>query len=65
MMNYSQWHSIMSRKVRAYDKAQLAGAKLDCYAALAIWDKEKPAAEYCVKLWAEIDAIREREVELK
>ena len=62
-MNYSNHHAVMTRKVAGYDTYTCRRALIDCHDTL---DAQGPdiAEDYAVKLWAEIDALRERQLKL-
>ena len=62
-MNYSNHHAVMTRKVAGYDFYTCRRALMDCHDTLNIWGKDI-AEDYAVKLWAEIDALRERQLKL-
>lgn len=62
-MTYSEWHQIFVAKVKSYDFYTCRRAMFDCYDTLDLW-KEKISADYATKLWAEIDALRERQAKL-
>lgn len=59
-MSYSNWHEIFTNKVKGYDSNACHHALRDCHETLALYrDMDNP---YCVKLWAEVDALRERQL---
>ena len=60
-MTYQEWHKVFTHKVRLYDWYTCRRALQDCHDALAL----NPDEVYAVKLWAEIDALRERQLMLK
>jgi hypothetical protein len=62
-MNYSNHHAVMTRKVAGYDTYTCRRALIDCHDTL---DAQGPgiAEDYAVKLWAEIDALRERQLKI-
>ena len=62
-MNYNNHHAVFTRKVAAYDSYTCRRALLDCHDTLFIWGQDI-AEDYAVKLWAEIDALRERQQKL-
>jgi hypothetical protein len=62
-MNYSNHHAVMTRKVAGYDVYTCRRALMDCHDTLNIWGQDI-AEDYAVKLWAEIDALRERQLKL-
>jgi len=63
-LTYSQWHGLMTHKVRAYDWYTCRRALNDCHDTLALHKDLSTDDEYYVKLWAEIDALRERQAAL-
>jgi hypothetical protein len=63
-MNYGQMHQVFQNKVKAYDGAMCAHALRDCHDTLAINKDMATDHPYYIKLWAEIDAIRERQLKL-
>lgn len=59
----NKWHEIFTNKVKGYDADACRRALTDCHETLTLHrDIDNP---YCVKLWAEIDALRERQLILK
>ena len=63
-MDYGQLCEVFSNKVKAYDAAACAFALADCHSTLAI-NKHLPTDDpYYIKLWAEIDALRDRQMRL-
>ena len=63
-MNYGQLCEVFANKVKNYDAAMCAFALEDCHSARAI-NKHLPTDDpYYIKLWAEIDALRERQMKL-
>ena len=63
-MNYGDMHKVFVNKVKAYDVARCEFALNDCHEALAANRDMATDDPYYVKLWAEIDALRERQLEL-
>jgi hypothetical protein len=63
-MNYGQMHEVFQNKVKAYDRAMCEFALRDCHEALAINKDMATDHPYYIKLWAEIDAIRERQLKI-
>lgn len=63
-MPYAYHHATFTRKVRAYDNGTCTRALYDCHDTLALWG-ESITPEYAIKLWAEIDALRERQMALR
>lgn len=63
-MKYGQWHQVFENKVKDYDWYTCRRALFDCHDTLAL-HRDKPTDDpYYVKLWAEIDALRERQLKL-
>ena len=62
-MNYSNHHAVFTRKVAGYDTYTCRRALIDCHDTLAAQGQDI-AEDYAVKLWAEIDALRERQLKL-
>ena len=62
-MNYSNHHAVMTRKVAGYDTYTCRRALMDCHDTLAAQGQDI-AEDYAVKFWAEIDALRERQLKL-
>lgn len=63
-MNYGQWHEVFAKKVKGYDCYTCRRALFDCYDTLAL-HKDLPTDDpYYIKLWAEIDALRERQLKI-
>lgn len=62
-MNYSNHHATFTQKVKAYDAGTCRRALIDCHDTLKVWGNDI-SEDYAVKLWAEIDAIRERQQKL-
>jgi hypothetical protein len=63
-MTYTEHHATFARKARAYDMGTCNRALYDCHDTLKLWG-EGIAPEYAIKLWAEIDALRERQQALR
>jgi hypothetical protein len=63
-MNYSQWHKIFQNKVKRYDAHLCKFALQDCHDTLSLRNDLPIDDPYCLKLWAEIDALRERQLEI-
>jgi len=62
-MSYADLTDTLKRKFAAYDENACDYAIMDCHATLKLWgDKVDP--EYARKLWAEIDALRDRKMAL-
>jgi hypothetical protein len=62
-MNYNNHHAVFTRKVAGYDFYTCRRALMDCHDTLNLWGQDI-AEDYAVKLWAEIDALRERQLKL-
>lgn len=63
-MNYGQWHEVFVNKVKGYDWHTCRRALFDCHDTLEL-RKDLPTDDpYYIKLWAEIDALRERQLKL-
>jgi hypothetical protein len=54
---------VFTRKVAGYDFYTCRRALMDCHATLNLWGQDIPE-DYAVRLWAEIDALRERQQKL-
>ena len=63
-MNYNEYHAVFTRKAARYDFYTCRRALIDCYDTLEIWGQDI-AADYATRLWAEIDALRERQAKTK
>jgi hypothetical protein len=64
-MNYGQWHQTFVVKVKEYDFYTCRRALVDCHDTLALHRDLPTDDPYYVKLWAEIDALRERQLKIK
>lgn len=62
-MTYGEHHATFTRKVAQYDTYTCRRAMADCYDTLAHWGADI-AESYAIKLWAEIDALRDRQMAL-
>jgi hypothetical protein len=60
-MNYGQWHETFAEKVKDYDFYTCRRALFDCHDTLELRCDLPTDDPYYVKLWAEIDALRERQ----
>ena len=58
-MNYSDHHQTYTVKAKRYDLEQAIAALADCHATMKLWG-EAISTNYSTRLWAEIDAMRER-----
>jgi len=63
-MNYGQWHQTFVNKVKEYDWHTCRRALFDCHDTLALHPHLPTDDAYYIKLWAEIDALRERQLKL-
>lgn len=63
-MNYNNHYAVFTNKVKAYDFYTCRRALFDCHDTLNLWG-EDINEDYAVKLWAEIDALRDRQMKLK
>lgn len=64
-MNYGQWHKVFINKVKGYNEYTCGRALKDCHDTLALHKDLSTDDPYYIKLWAEIDALRERQLTLK
>ena len=62
-MNYNNQHAVFTRKVAQYDFYTCRRALIDCHDTLDLWGSDIDE-NYAIKLWAEIDALRERQLKL-
>jgi hypothetical protein len=63
-MNYGTWHQVFTNKVSQYDCYMCSRAIVDCHDTLTL-NRHLPTDDaYYIKLWAEIDALRERQQKL-
>ena len=60
-MNYGEMHKVFAHKVRDYDWYMCRRALFDCHDTLAMRRDLPTDDSYYIKLWAEIDALRERQ----
>ena len=63
-MTYGQWHEIFTQKVREYSERACSYALADCHNTLRARPDLSTDDPYYIKTWAEIDAIRERQLAL-
>ena len=63
-MTYGQLRETCTNKFKAYDANMCAHALHDCHTTLALNNHLPTDDPYYIKLWAEIDAIRERQLKL-
>ena len=64
-MNYNNHHAVFTRKVAGYDFYTCRRALIDCHDTLALHRDLPTDDPYYIKLWAEIDALRERQAKTK
>ena len=64
-MTYGEMHKVFENKVKHYDWYTCRRALFDCHDTLALHRDLPTDDPYYVKLWAEIDALRERQLKLK
>jgi hypothetical protein len=60
-LTYSEWHGLMTSKVKNYDWYTCRRALFDCHDTMSLHRDAPHNDEYVTKLWAEIDALRERQ----
>ena len=58
-MTYADYHRTYTNKAKGYPLAACRVALADCHATLKLWGQDI-SADYSTRLWAEIDAMRER-----
>ena len=63
MISYTDLMAVFKRKFAGYDQYQCECAMLDCRDTLQRLG-ETPDSEYGRKLWCEIDAIRDRQMQI-
>ena len=63
-MNYNTWHDTFTHKVKEYDFYTCRRALIDCHDTLKLRRDMSTDDPYYIKLWAEIDALRERQLKL-
>lgn len=63
-MTYGQLRETCINKFKWYDSSMCAHALQDCHATLQLNNHLPTDDPYYIKLWAEIDAIRERQLKL-
>jgi len=63
-MTYGQLRETCTNKFKAYDASMCAHALQDCHETLQLNKHLSTDDSYYIKLWAEIDAIRERQMKL-
>lgn len=63
-MNYNNFYAVFERKVKDYDFYTCRRALKDCHDTLNLWGADIDE-NYAVKIWAEIDALRDRQLKIK
>jgi len=63
-MTYGQLHKTCVNKFKEYNSDMCAHALHDCHTTLQLNNHLPTDDPYYIKLWAEIDAIRERQMKL-
>ena len=63
-MNYGELRQVFTNKVKRYTPNELDFALQDCHDTLKLRSDLPTDHPYYIKLWAEIDAIRDRKLEL-
>jgi hypothetical protein len=58
-MTHNEYHAVYTTKAKRYTLGQATIALADCHETLKLWGAEI-STEYSTRLWAEIDAMRER-----
>jgi hypothetical protein len=58
-MNYAAYHATFTVKAKGYPISTCLYALEDCHRTLKLWGDEI-STDYSTRLWAEIDALRER-----
>ena len=59
-MNLLEWHALASRKVARYDAAECVTSLAECHHTLKVFGSDI-GEDWGIKIWAEIDALRERQ----
>jgi len=59
------WSEVFANKAAGYDYATCEAVIKDCHDTLALQGDKPHTDPYCQKLWAEIDAMRDRQMKLK
>lgn len=62
-MNFPEWYKVFQTKVKKYDLEMCRHALTDCHEVLNVWGETIDKA-YADKIWAEIDAIRDRQLKI-
>jgi hypothetical protein len=63
-MNYGKWHQVFTEKFLNYDYFTCRRALYDCHDTLELRRDLPTDDPYYIKLWAEIDALRDRQHQL-
>jgi hypothetical protein len=63
-MTYNEYHKVFTIKSAQYDYHTCRRALIDCHDTLDLWG-QNIAEDYATRLWAEIDALRERQAKVK
>jgi hypothetical protein len=63
-MTYGQLRETCTNKFKGYDSNMCARALYDCHVTLQLNNHLPTDDPYYIKLWAEIDAIRDRQMKL-
>ena len=61
-MNYGELRELFANKVKSYDLHACSYALKDCHDTLKIQRDLSTDHPYYIKLWAEIDAVRDRQL---
>jgi hypothetical protein len=66
-MTYNEWHKVFTNKAKGYPINACKFAINDCHRTLQMVcpDNSSHESAYTTKLWAEIDAMRERLAQLQ
>ena len=64
-ISYQDLAAVFRRKFAGLGMYECISAMNDCYETLAIHEHEPASSEYVRKLWCEIDAIRDRQMQIQ
>jgi hypothetical protein len=64
-ISYQDLAAVFRRKFAQSDAYGLQCALQDCYEVLRIHEHEPASSEYVRKVWCEIDAIRDRQMQIR
>jgi hypothetical protein len=64
-ISYTDLSAVFRRKFAQSDAYGLQCALQDCYEVLRIHEGRPESAEYVRKVWCEIDAIRDRQMQIR